>query len=55
MATTLSPSLRTAGLWSAILATGFSITYDIGQIAEWLGWLGSGGGLERLPLAALRR
>jgi hypothetical protein len=29
-----------------VLATVFSITYDVGQLAEWLGWLGSGGGAE---------
>jgi hypothetical protein len=29
-----------------VLATVFSIVYDIGQIAEWLGWLGSSGGPE---------
>lgn len=42
----ISPSVKTVGFWSAILATIFSITYDLGQIAEWLGWLGSGGGPE---------
>ena len=42
----LSPSVRTVGFWSAVLATVFSITYDVGQIAEWLGWLGSQGGPE---------
>jgi hypothetical protein len=29
-----------------VLATVFGITYDVGQIAEWLGWMGSGGGAE---------
>ncbi len=42
----VSPSTRTVGIWSAVLATAFSITYDIGQLAEWLGWLGSQGGPE---------
>lgn len=42
----ISSSTKNAGFWSAILATGFSISYDTGQIAEWLGWLGSGGGPE---------
>lgn len=42
----ISPSTKAAGFWSAVLATVFSITYDVGQIAEWLGWLGSGGGPE---------
>ena len=42
----VSPSVRTVGFWSAVLATVFSITYGVGQIAEWLGWLGSQGGPE---------
>jgi hypothetical protein len=46
MRTVISPSTRSLGLWSAGFATLFSITYDIGQIAEWLGWLGSQGGPE---------
>ena len=41
-----SPSTRSVGFWSAVLATLFSLTYDVGQIAEWLGWLGSSGGPE---------
>ena len=40
------PSTWTVGFWSAVLATVCSITYDLGQIAEWLGWLGSAGGPE---------
>ncbi len=43
---TFSPSARALGFWSAVLATIFSITYDAGQLAEWLGVLGSGGGPE---------
>jgi hypothetical protein len=39
-------STKAVGFWSAVFATIFSITYDIGQIAEWLGWLGSKGGPE---------
>ena len=35
------------GLWSAVLASIFSIAYDVGQIAEWIGLMGSGGGPER--------
>lgn len=46
MNTEISPSAKTVGFWSAVLATVFSITYDLGQIAEWLGWLGSKGGPE---------
>lgn len=42
----MSSSTRTVGFWSAVLATVFSITYDIGQIAEWFGLLGSHGGAE---------
>jgi hypothetical protein len=46
MNSVISPSTRAVGFWSAVLATVFSITYDVGQIAEWLGWLGSQGGPE---------
>jgi len=46
MTTQISPSTKTVGLWSAVLATVFSIMYDIGQIAEWLGLMGSAGGAE---------
>lgn len=34
------------GFWSAVLASIFSISYIIGQIAEWFGLMGSGGGPE---------
>lgn len=40
----VSPSVRGVGFWSAVLATVFSITYDAGQLAEWMGLMGSGGG-----------
>jgi hypothetical protein len=46
MTLSISPSTRALGFWSAVLATVFSIAYDVGQIAEWLGWLGSQGGPE---------
>jgi hypothetical protein len=46
MATQISPSTKAAGFWSAVLATVFSLTYVVGQLAEWLGWLGSRGGAE---------
>ena len=46
MATQISPSTKTVGFWSAVLATVFSITYIVGQLAEWLGLLGSQGGAE---------
>lgn len=44
--TNIYPSVKRVGFWSAVLATIFSITYDVGQLAEWLGWLGSQGGPE---------
>jgi hypothetical protein len=46
MVTDISPSTKAIGFWSAVLATVFSIMYVIGQIVEWLGWMGSGGGAE---------
>jgi hypothetical protein len=39
-------STRTVGFISAVLCTVFALAYDLGQIAEWLGWLGSAGGPE---------
>jgi hypothetical protein len=41
-----SKHVNTLGYWSAVLAATFSIAYDIGQIAEWFGLMGSGGGPE---------
>ena len=46
MITVMSPSTRAVGLWSAVVATVLAITYDVGQITEWLGWMGSGGGAD---------
>ena len=46
MTTRISPSTKAVGFWSAVLATVFSVTYSVAQIAEWLGWLGSRGGPE---------
>ena len=43
MTAPLSPSAKAVGFWSAVLATVFSITYSVAQIAEWLGLLGSRG------------
>jgi len=40
------PAVWRMGLWSAVLASIFSIAYDIGQIGEWIGLMGSGGGPE---------
>jgi len=42
----ISSSARTAGIWSAVLATVFSLTYVVGQLTEWAGLLGSAGGPE---------
>jgi hypothetical protein len=36
----------TVGFWSAVLATVFSVSYVVAQLAEWLGLLGSKGGPE---------
>lgn len=35
-----------AAFWAAVCATVFSLAYDIAQIAEWMGLLGSAGGPE---------
>lgn len=42
----IAPSTRTVGFRSAVLAAVFSITYVVGQLAEWAGLLGSSGGPE---------
>jgi hypothetical protein len=42
----MSASTKSVGYWAAVLATVFSMIYIVGQLAEWLGWLGSGGGPE---------
>jgi hypothetical protein len=39
-------SARKLGFWSAVAATVCSLIYVVGQLAEWLGWLGSAGGPE---------
>jgi hypothetical protein len=39
-------NVYTLGFWSALLASVFSLAYDVGQIAEWAGLMGSGGGPE---------
>ena len=46
MATSIFQSTKVVGFWSAVLATAFSLMYVVGQLAEWLGWLGSKGGPE---------
>ena len=48
MITKISHSAKAVGFWSAVLATVFSLTYDIGQILEWMGLMGSGGGAHNL-------
>jgi hypothetical protein len=44
--TRTSPTVYRIGFWAALLAGVFAVAYDIGQLAEWLGLLGSGGGPE---------
>ncbi len=46
MTAPISQSTKLLGFWSAALATIFSLVYIIGQLAEWLGLLGSQGGPE---------
>jgi len=48
MVAEVSPSTKAVGFWSAVLATVFSLTYVVAQIAEWMGWMGSGGGADNL-------
>jgi hypothetical protein len=42
----MSETVRTVGFRSAVAATACSIVYVLGQLAEWLGWMGSSGGAE---------
>jgi hypothetical protein len=44
MTTSSDKSVRTLGLWSAVLCTFFSLAYVVAQLAEWAGLLGSAGG-----------
>ena len=39
-------SVYKLGFWSAVFASVFSVAYVIGQLAEWFGLMGSGGGPE---------
>jgi hypothetical protein len=41
-----SPDAKKLGYWSGLFASFFSLIYVVGQLAEWFGWLGSGGGPE---------
>ena len=50
-----SQAIYATGLWSAVLAAFFAIAYDIGQLAEWVGLMGSGGPMAcRQPHGAVR-
>lgn len=42
----VSATISKFGFWSAFSASVLSLIYVVGQLAEWLGWLGSGGGPE---------
>ncbi|HMX26375.1 MAG TPA: hypothetical protein PKC13_12285, partial [Blastocatellia bacterium] len=42
----IPPATKTIGFWSATLAATFSSIYVLGQLAEWMGRLGSNGGPE---------
>lgn len=42
MVSEIAPSTNSVGLRAAVPSTVFSITYDIGQIAEWMGWMDPG-------------
>jgi len=44
MMTVYDKSVRSLGLWSAVLCTVFSLSYIIAQLAEWTGLFGSAGG-----------
>jgi len=44
MATVRDKSVRTVGVWSAVLCTIFSLEYVLAQLGEWAGLFGSAGG-----------
>jgi len=44
-------SVRTLGLWSAVLCTVFSLAYVVAQLTEWAGIFGSAGGPHSLSTA----
>ena len=46
MTSHIPSAARAVGFWSAVLATVFSLVYVVGQLAEWAGLMGSGGGAE---------
>jgi hypothetical protein len=47
----LPPVVSKLGFWSAVFASIFALVYIVGQLAEWLGLLGSGGGPENASTA----
>ncbi len=51
MKTENSNAISKVGRWSAFLSLTFSLTYIVGQLAEWLGLLGSDGGPESASTA----
>ena len=46
MVSPISRPTQALGFWSAVLSMVFSLVYVVGQLGEWLGWLGSKGGAE---------
>lgn len=46
MVNAVSPTVRNFGFRAAVWASVLSISYDVFQLFEWLGWMGSGGGPE---------
>ncbi len=44
MSITVTPATKRIGYWAAVAATVCAIVYDVAQIAEWMGLLGSAGG-----------
>ncbi|MGD9905398.1 MAG: hypothetical protein AB7L91_02030 [Dehalococcoidia bacterium] len=48
MTSRASAPVAAVGFWSAVAATVFSLAYVVAQLAEWAGWLGSGGGAHNL-------
>ncbi|MBL8174517.1 MAG: hypothetical protein JNK48_07605 [Bryobacterales bacterium] len=46
MVTNIDEKAKLAGFWSAMLAAVCAFVYDVAQLAEWQGWLGSHGGPE---------
>ncbi len=51
MNTDVSITIHKFGRWSSLFSLAFSLIYIVGQLAEWLGLLGSGGGPESASTA----